>query len=594
MLKLFKYFKGKSLKLMVTSIIFMVFSSLFNLMQPILLMGVVTATSVIQTGTADSLFGIITVTSANAWLVYWIICGLMALAAVLCLSFGFLSYFTAAKSSLLAVQNIRNAAYNQILTYSFAELDKIPTASLITRITNDAQRLQQAFQLLISVFFQAIVMLVGGSIVAFITNPEMGAVILVIIALAISVIVCLGYKAMPLFRENQAVVDACSSMMRENILGVRVVKSFCLQDQQMKEYDYRNKRLRNTSYRAQMWLMPIIMLVQFTLNLGIIVLILVGGIIIKSTGNYALSTEIYGTVQIMIMVLSSSVMAVIVISTAVRTEASAQRILEVINTKSSITNPKNGKNIGNKYDIEFKNVNFKYTSETSNYVLSNISFTLKEGETLGIIGGTGSGKSTLVNLIPRLYDVNTGSIKIGGTDVRDINIKSLRSNIKVAIQEQILFAGDIKYNLQYGKENATHQDMVDACQQACAWEFVSQLPRRLESIVEQRGRNFSGGQKQRLCLARAVIGKPKILILDDTTSALDLLTEKKVQENIAHSLPKTTKIIVSQRISSIRNADKIIVLKDGHMNGIGTHEYLIKHNQLYHDIADSQLKSMED
>lgn len=594
MLKLFKYFRGKSLKLMITSIIFMVLSSLFNLLQPILLMAIVTATEVIQSGVSESIFGIITVTPENVWTIYWVICGLMGIAAILCLAFGFLSYYTAAKSSLLAVQNIRNAAYNQILTYSFAELDKIPTASLITRITNDAQRLQQAFQMLISIFFQAIVMLVGGSIVAFITNPQMGAVILVIIALTILIIICLGYKAMPMFRENQFVVDACSSMMRENILGVRVIKSFCLQDQQMKEYDYRNKELRTISYRSQMWLMPIIVLVQFALNLGIILLILVGGIIIKSKGDYSLSSQIYGTIQIMIMVLSSSVMAVMVISTAVRTEASAQRILEIINTKSSIINPANGKNITNKYDIEFKNVNFKYTSENSNYVISNINFTLKEGQTMGIIGGTGSGKSTLINLIPRLYDVNTGSIKIGGMDVRDINIKSLRENIKIAIQEQILFAGDIKYNLLYGKDNASALEMIEACKNACAWEFIEQLPRKLEYPVEQRGRNFSGGQKQRLCLARAIIGSPKILILDDTTSALDLLTEKKVQENIAKSLPKTTKIIVSQRISSIRNADKIIVLKDGHINGIGTHEYLMKNNHLYHEIADSQLKSMEE
>lgn len=314
-----------------------------------------------------------------------------------------------------------------------------------------------------------------------------------------------------------------------------------------------------------------------------------GGLILKSGNSPQLASQIYGAVQVMVMVLSSSIMACMVIANVIRTEPSFRRINEIIHTNSSIVSPKNP-NKFNHYDIKFDHVNFKYTADSKEYVLKDINLEIKEGETLGIIGGTGSGKSTLINLIPRLYDVTKGKVTIGDIDVRNLSVNDLRTNIHFAIQEQTLFAGDIKYNLRYGLTNATNEQMVDACKQACAWEFVSQLPRRLEAPVEQRGRNFSGGQKQRLCLARAIIGKPKILILDDTTSALDLLTEKTVQTNLANSLPDTTKIIVSQRISSIMHADHILVLKNGTIDGYGSHNELIKSNSLYHDIAQTQLK----
>ena len=591
MFRSLKFFRGKALKYAILSIVFIILSAIANVVQPVFLMIITSCVGVVQDGGSSTIMGI-SITASNAWTIFWVSVGLMGFAAIIGLGFGMLSYYWSAKGSLHAVKNIRTACYHKILTYSFKELDKISTASIITRLATDAQKIQMSFQMLISTFLQSIIMMVGGCIIAFVTRIEMGAIVIAIFALMVLTTGIIGSKAMPMFTLFQRTIDSSSETMRENALGVRVIKSFNLEEKKLEEYEFINKGFRRIAYRAQKWILPLMSVIIFSLNAGIIAIMTVGGILLKNNPNDTnIGDQIYGLVQTLVMVLSSSVGAVMVVVTVIRTIPSFRRCNEILDINSSITDSKNPKNIRDRYEIEFKNVNFKYSETAENYVLKNLNFKIKEGETLGIIGPTGSGKTSLINLIPRLYDVTEGQVTIGGVNVKDLKIDELRSKIKVALQELILFAGDIQYNIKYGKSNATIEEMKDACEQACAWEFVSSLPKKLEAPVEQRGRNFSGGQKQRLCLARAIVGKPKILILDDVTCALDMITEKRVQQNLNKSLPKTTKIIVSQRISSIINADKIIVLDKGTINGIGTHKQLVKTNDIYREIVESQMNT---
>ena len=591
MFRSLKFFRGKALKYAILSIVFILLSAVANVVQPIFLMIITNCVEVIQYKENQSILGLV-VTTSNAWGVFWTSVGGMGLAAVIGLAFGLLSYYWSAKGSLHAVKNLRNACYSKILTYSFKELDKISTASIITRLATDAQKIQMALQMIISTFLQSLIMMIGGCIIAFTTNAIMGAIVVGLFALMCITCGIVGMKVMPMFSLFERTIDDSSEVMRENALGVRVIKSFNLEERKLEEYAFINKGFRRIAYRAQKWMLPLMSIIMFALNFGIVGIMTVGGVMLKNNpSDTKIGSEIYGLVQVLVMVLTSAVGAVMVVVNIVRTIPSFKRCNEILDINSTIVDSKNPKNIKEKYEIEFKNVNFKYTSKAENYVLKDISFKVKEGETLGIIGATGSGKTSLINLIPRLYDVSEGSVTIGGVDVKDLKIDDLRKKIKVALQELILFAGDIQYNLKYGKSNATIDEMKHACEQACAWEFVSTLPKKLEAPVEQRGRNFSGGQKQRLCLARAIIGKPKILILDDVTCALDMLTEKKVQRNLKQSLPKTTKIIVSQRVSSIINADKIIVLDKGMINGMGTHDQLVKSNEIYREIVESQMNT---
>ena len=593
MFRSLKFFRGKALSAAILSIVFIFLSAIANIGQPIFLMVITGCVTVVQEGGTQAPLVIFVIDAGNCWQIFWAAVAGMAISAFIALGFGLLSYYWSAKSSLHAVMNLRNACYQKILTYSFKELDKISTASIITRLATDMQKIQQALQMIISMFLQCVVMMIGGCVVAFVIMPIMGAIVLGLFALMVIVSGTIGVKVMPMVNLFERATDASSEMMRENALGVRVIKSFNLEERKLDEYTFINKGFRRIAYRSQKWLLPLLSIIQFGLNAGIIGIMIVGGVTIKDNPEAAegFSSTIYGLVQTLIMVLTSSVGAISVVVNVVRALPSFKRCNEILDINSSIVNAANPRSLKERYDIEFENVCFKYSENAANYVLKNINLKIKEGETLGVIGATGSGKTSLINLIPRLYDVNEGKVKIGGIDVKQLKIDDLRQKIKVALQELILFAGDIQYNLRYGKTNASMEEMVEACEQSCAWEFINELPKRLESPVDQRGRNFSGGQKQRLCLARAIIGKPKILILDDVTCALDMITEKKVQQNLKKSMPMTTKIIVSQRVSSIINADKIIVLDKGMINGIGTHKELVKTNMIYRGIVESQMNT---
>ena len=602
MKKCFSFFKGKALALMIASIILVLLASAFNLFQPVTLQIMINQIPSMM----GQVQGITQEQIDNAWKMYWFWLIILGAITVLGLATGIASYFTASKSSLLAVQYMRDAVYGQILTYSFKEYDKVSTASIINRVTKDAQNIQMTFQMMISLLIQAILMFVGGVIISFALAANqgvvwMGGIVLALVVIMLVSSILLIRKVMPLFSQQQISFDKCASVMRQNILGVRVVKSFSLQDLQTKEYDTVNDEFRKNSSKALTWIAPLLVLIQFIMNFAIAALMLAGGLVVRSKVDsgaaqaaeeaLVLSTNIYTIIQTIMAVLTAVVLGCAVLAMTVRSLPSFRRIDELFKIKGSIVDAKDAVDFDeNNYDIEYKNVNFKYATEAKENVLKNLNFKIKKGETLGIIGATASGKSSLINLIPRLYDVTEGEVTIGGKNVKDIKLESLRRNIKVGIQELILFSGDIFYNVAYGKPGATELEVTEACKHACAWEFIEKIEDKLHGVVEQRGRNFSGGQKQRLCLARAIIGKPKILILDNVTSALDMITEKTVNDNINRELPDTIKIIVSQRISSIINANQIIVLENGAIESIGTHEYLIQHSPIYKQIADSQLK----
>jgi ATP-binding cassette subfamily B protein len=404
----------------------------------------------------------------------------------------------------------------------------------------------------------------------------------------LSIIAIIGLRVMPIFEKAQKQLDLTNTIMRENILGTRVVKAFNIQQDQYNRYQKENTSLKKLLIHGQALMLPIMSIITFCVNAGVIVILTVAGAEFAKNGT-AIDAGIFAFTQILIIVLMSAIMAVMVIVNSTRTIASVRRINQVFNINPSINEPVSPMLMSNDYSVEFKNVNFKYAGDAKTNVLCNINFDIPSGQTLGVVGGTGSGKSTVANLIPRLYDVTEGQILIGGIDIKNISLTELNEKVGIVLQEAMLMSGTIESNLKFGNHNATTEEMQAALADASAAKFVDELPEKLQSHVEQRGRNFSGGQKQRLSLARTLIKKPKVLILDDTTSALDLITEANVQANLLSNYKDTTTMIVSQRISSVRNANKIVVLNDGAVVGFGTHDELVKSNSTYRDIAISQL-----
>ena len=598
MVKLLKYFKGKALWLLIFSVFLICLSSLFQIIQPIFLDWCITIVSKINSGSTDPIvinyIINITILMSDAWFAYWMILVTMLSASILSFGFGMFGYYLCAKASLLCTMNLRNAVYTKILTYSFQNFNVITPASLITRLTNDAQKIQQALQMMFSILIQMPIMLIGAGVLIFKANIYFGVVGVAFMAIMFLIVGLIARVVIPLFSRVQSAIDDTSSAIRENVLGIRVVKSFNLQKIQHKKFSLHYNKLKSLNFRSNALVWSIFAIVEFLIINSIAIILLVAGYLISIGWSGIQPANIYAVVQTMIMLLISFIMLMFAISFIIRAKPSINRINELLIVKPAIKNAEHPVDFNkDNYDIIFKNVNFAYKGKTDKKIIKKINLTIKSGETIGIIGPTGSGKSTLVNLIPRLYDISAGSLTIGGIDIKKIDIHQLRENIGISLQEQVLFAGDIAYNLRYGKKNATEEEMIEACQLSCAWEFISGYDNKFNFPVEQRGKNFSGGQKQRICLARTLIRKPKILILDDTTSALDVITEKKVQKNISNFLPKSTKIIVSQRISSIINADRIVVLDKGVISAIGNHDELLKNSQLYNSIAKLQISGAE-
>ena len=510
---------------------------------------------------------------------------IMIIMSIVSLIFGVVAGKFSAIAAVGFAKNIRKTLFDKIQDFSFANIDKFSTASLIIRMTTDVVNIQNAFMMIIRMAVRAPFMLIGATIMAIFTSSKLAFVFLFaipILAVALYIIMVIVH---PRFKAMLEKYDKMNLNVQENLIGIRVVKAFVRED-------YENKKYKNTAdlvRKAQVFAEKLIVLnmpiMQFVVYSCILSVLWFGGNMIIQ-GNMEIGQLTSFLVYIM-QILMSLMMISIVFIMMVISKASRDRILEVLNEESDIKN--NGKNAKFKDNsIEFKNVCFSYNNKKDNLVLKNINLFIKSGETLGIIGGTGSGKSTLVQLLPRLYDIFSGSLIIGGNSVKDYDLQNLRDEIAMVLQKNVLFSGTIRENLLWGNEIATNDEIIKVCKISQAHDFITSFPNGYETKLGQGGVNLSGGQKQRICIARALLKKPRILILDDSTSAVDTATEGKIRKALINELPNTTKIIIAQRILSIKDADKIIVLNNGEINGYGTNEELMGNNEIYREIYYSQ------
>ena len=518
----------------------------------------------------------------------------LIIAAVLSLIFGCLSGITASKASAGFAKNLRKDLYYKVQDFSFANIDKFSTASLVTRLTTDVSNVQQAFQMLTRITVRAPLMLVISVIMAININAELSMVLLIIVPIiAITLFFILRYVH-PLMEKVFRKYDDLNEVVEENVSGIRVVKSFVIEEKEKKKFGKVSSDIYNTFSKAEKIMAFTMPTMQFAIYLCIILVSWFGANIIVNTGMTDLTTgQLMTFITYSIQILSSLMMISMVIMMLTIARASAERIYEVLIEEPNIKDKENPVTEVKNGDIEFNNVSFSYVDDKEKECLKDINLKIGSGQTIGIIGGTGSGKSSLVNLIPRLYDVTEGSVKVGDVDVRDYDLKALRDQVSCVLQKNVLFSGTITENIKWGDENATDEDVRRVCKLAQADEFIQGFPDKYNTYIEQGGTNVSGGQKQRLCIARALLKKPKILILDDSTSAVDTKTDSLIRKAFREEIPDTTKIIIAQRISSVEDADKIIVIDDGKINGFGTHEELLKNNAIYKEVYDSQMKGSD-
>lgn len=512
---------------------------------------------------------------------------IMAVFAIFAIMGGFLAMYFSSKAAYGFGANLRKDMVSKIQEYSFSDINKFSTSSLITRITNDVEMVVNLVQMLLRMFIRAPFMLVAGVVMMLWLSPKVSTIFLVIIPILGILMYIVIKKAFPLFKLVQAKIDKVNSVIRENLIGARVVKSFVREDFENQRFEKANTELMTTfikSFRIMLLLMPSVMLIM---NLAVAAVLAIGG-----SGQIEVGT-ISASVTYMTMTLMSLIMLSMVFMNFSRAKASMDRISEVLNEKPDIENKENAthKKI-EKGKVEYNIESFEFKDSEGEPILENIRFTIQPGETVAIIGSTGTGKSTLVNLMPRFYDVTKGYVKIDDIDVRDYDIKTLRDSIGMCLQENRLFEGTIESNIKWGKEDATEEEIKNACKIAQIDEYIESLENKYKTHVEQRGTNFSGGQKQRIAIARAVIKNPKILILDDSVSALDSTTELNLRKALKENFKETTTFLIVQKISSCKEADKVLVIDDGTLVGFGTHEELIKNNKIYQEISNSQKEIM--
>ena len=529
---------------------------------------------------------------------------ILVVMSIFSLIFGALAGKFCARGSTGFARNLRRNIYKNITDFSFSNIDKFSTPSLVTRITTDVTNVQMSYMQIIRTAVRAPFMMIFSIIMAFMISKELAVYFVIIVPVIFAVLITIIYFGIRLFNRIFKKYDALNASIQENISGMRTVKSYVREDYEIKKLSKASENLKKDFTKAERLVMSNQSIMQFAIYTLNLVVIFLGAIFVIQNGTYdetlglitynKLSTGdlssllTYGMQSLMSLMMLS--MAIVTITISIE---SARRIVEVLNEKPTIVSPSNPiYNIDNG-EIEFKNVSFKYKEEGNKYVLSNINLKIESGQMIGILGGTGSGKTSLVNLISRIYDVNEGEVILSGHNVKEYDVESLRENIAVVLQKNILFSGSVKENLKWGNENATDEEIIHFSKLACADEFVSKFEGGYDYKIEQGGSNVSGGQKQRLCIARALIKKPKVLILDDSTSAVDTKTDALIRKGLREDLKETTKIIIAQRISSIQDADQIIVMDNGMINGIGNHEELMKNNEIYRDIYNSQNRIKE-
>ena len=511
---------------------------------------------------------------------------LTLLIAMISLSTGFAAGRCAAKASSGFAKNIRKAVFYKIQNFSFTNIDKFSTAGLITRFTTDIANIQNSYQMILRLLVRGSLMLIFATMMTIYISPGLSTIFIgaiIILGIVMAVVIFLVH---PIFLQAMKKYDKINSDLQENINAVRVVKAYVRENYEINKFKNSTDGLRNTLLKAEKIIIFVAPAMQFCMYSCIILLSWFGAKKIVA-GNLT-TGQLMSLFSYTANILMSLLMFAMVIVTITFSRASGERIIEVLDEEPSI------KNIDNPVlevidgSISFENVNFSYSNNPEVLNLENINIHINQGETIGIIGGTGSAKSALVQLIPRLYDVLNGEVKVGGVNVKNYDIKTLRDNVAMVLQKNVLFSGTIKENLMWGNKNATEDEMIHACRLAQADEFIQRFPDKYDTYIEQGGSNVSGGQKQRLCIARALLKNPKILILDDSTSAVDTKTDKLIREAFKNEIPDITKIIIAQRISSVKDADKIIVLDDGKISGIGVHEELIISNSIYKEVHDSQ------
>ena len=518
--------------------------------------------------------------------------GYMVVAAVFSLITGLLGGKYAASASTGLARNLRQTMFEKIQSYSFANIDKYSTAGLITRLTTDVTNVQHAYQMILRMFVRSPATLIFAMVMAFTINSKLACIYLVAVII-LSVI--LGFaltRVAKYFADVFKKYDNLNASVQENISAVRVVKAYVREEHENSKFKKASENVYKLFLKAENLTILASPVMQITVYTCILLISWLGAkMIVQDTMT---TGQLMSLLTYCMNILMSLMMLSIVFVMISMSYAAAQRIAEVINEKPSIQNPQNPDFDVNNGDIEFKNVSFRYDSGDNEPVLNNINLKINSGETIGIIGGTGSSKSTLISLISRLYDVTEGEVTVGGKNVKSYDLDTLRNNVSVVLQKNVLFSGTILENLRWGDENASEEACKEACRLACADEFIEKMPEKYNTYIEQGGTNVSGGQRQRLCIARALLKKPKILILDDSTSAVDTATDAKIREAFATKIPDTTKIIIAQRISSVQHADRIIVMENGRIDGVGTHAELVESNEIYRDVYESQTSASGD
>ena len=510
----------------------------------------------------------------------------MIVAALFGLLTGCLGAKYGAKAAMGFGKNLRAAMFRNIQTFSFANIDRFSSASLVTRMTTDVTNIQNAYMMLLRMAMRAPASIICAMAMSFFISPRLATIYLIAIIVLGALLLFISKAAMKYFDRAFKRYDDLNESVQENLSAIRVVKAYVREDYEKKRFSKAAQNIYDVFVKAESLVVYNSPLMQFTVYACILLISWLGAHMVVSstltTGDLMALLTYCMNILMNLMMLS---MVFVMISLSL---ASARRISEVLNEQSTLHNPKEPLYDVPDGSISFKHVTFRYSDTAETPVLSDINLDIKSGETIGIIGGTGSSKSSLVNLISRLYDTDTGSVIVGGHDVREYDMDTLRNKVAVVLQQNVLFSGTILENLRWGDKNATTDECIEACKMACADDFIESFPDKYNTYIEQGGTNVSGGQKQRLCIARALLKKPRILILDDSTSAVDTATDSKIRAALAKTIPGTTKLIIAQRISSVMDADRIIVMDDGKVDGFDTHENLLKNNEIYRDVYDSQ------